>query len=263
MRFTNISNARDEGVRVIFDNKVVVITGAGSGIGRGFAIGFARDGALVVGISRSAADLATTRELCGGDKMHGVAGDISVEADVDRLFAEVARRHGRVDILVNNAALYPKAGFLESSHRDWAQVFQVNVMGMALCCRKALPGMLERGHGRIVNVGTFAWRGPIPGASAYSVSKACVPVLTKSLAVEIDRARHPDVLVNELVPGVYRTRMSEGGEDPMDAYPHARFVASLPSGGPTGETFLRSELLVEYVGMRAKLRRIVGKLTGG
>lgn len=247
---------------MIFDGKVVVITGAGSGIGRGFAVGFARDGAQVVGIGRTAADLAATRELCGGDRMHGVAGDISIEADVDRLFEEVMRRHGRVDILVNNAALYPKAGFLETPQRDWAHVFQVNVLGMAYCCRRALPGMLERGYGRIVNVGTFAWRGPMQGASAYSVSKACVPVLTKSLAVEIDRARHPDVLVNELVPGVYRTRMTDWGEDPMDAYPHARFVASLPSGGPTGETFLRSELFVEYVGLRAKLRRILGKLTG-
>jgi NAD(P)-dependent dehydrogenase (short-subunit alcohol dehydrogenase family) len=247
---------------MIFEGKVVVVTGAGSGVGRGFAIGFARDGAQVVGFSRNAEDLATTRELCGADKMHAVAGDVSVAADVDRLFDEVARRHGRVDVLVNNAALYPKAGFLESTHRDWAYVFEVNVMGMALTCRRVLPGMLERGYGRIVNVGTFAWRGPMQGASAYSVSKACVPVLTKSLAVEIDRARYPDVLVNELVPGIYRTRMSDHGEDPMDAYPHARFLASLPRGGPTGETFLRSELFVEYVGMRAKLRRILGKLTG-
>jgi NAD(P)-dependent dehydrogenase (short-subunit alcohol dehydrogenase family) len=246
-----------------FDGKVVVVTGAGSGVGRGFAVGFARDGARVVGFSRSADDLAATCELCGGDAMLAVAGDVSVEADVDRLFEEVMRRHGRVDILVNNAALYPKAGFLESSHRDWAYVFQVNVLGMALCCRRALPGMLERGYGRIVNVGTFAWRGPMAGASAYSVSKACVPVLTRSLALEIDRARYPDVLVNELVPGVYRTRMSEQGEDPMDAYPHARFVASLPSGGPTGETFLRSELFVEYVGLRAKLRRVLRKLGVG
>ncbi|MGH9889355.1 MAG: SDR family NAD(P)-dependent oxidoreductase [bacterium] len=247
---------------MIFDDKVVVITGAGSGVGRGFAAGFARDGAQVVGFGRSAADLGATRELCGRDRLHAVAGDVSVAADVDRLFDEVMQRHGRVDVLVNNAALYPRAGFIECSHADWWHVFEVNVMGMALCCRRALPGMLERGHGRIVNVGTFAWRGPMQGASAYSVSKACVPVLTKSLAVEIDRVRHPDVLVNELVPGVYRTRMSEHGEDPMDAYPHARFVASLPSGGPTGETFIRSELFVEYVGMRAKLRRILGKLTG-
>jgi NAD(P)-dependent dehydrogenase (short-subunit alcohol dehydrogenase family) len=248
---------------LLFEGKVVVVTGAGSGVGRGFAVGFARDGAQVVGFSRTVADLACTAELCGPGKMHGVVGSVAVEADVDRLFAETMQRYGRVDILVNNAALYPKIGFLESPWSDWAQVIETNVLGMALCCRKALPGMMERGHGRIINIGTFAWRGPIPDASAYSVSKAAVPVLTKAIAVEIDRERYPDVLVNELVPGIYRTRMSDAGEDPMDAYAHARVVASLPSGGPTGSTFVRSELWVEHVGIRAKLRRILAKLAGG
>jgi NAD(P)-dependent dehydrogenase (short-subunit alcohol dehydrogenase family) len=246
----------------LFEGKVVVITGAGSGVGRGFAVGFARDGAHVVGISRTAEDLVHTAELCGTGKMHWVVGSVAVEADIDRLFAEAMQRYGRVDILVNNAALYPKIGFLESSWVDWAQVIEVNVLGMALCCRKALPGMLERGHGRIINIGSFAWRGPISGASAYSVSKAAVPVLTKAIATEIERERYPDVLVNELVPGIYRTKMSDMGEDPMDAYSHARVVASLPSGGPTGATFVRSELWVEHVGIRAKVRRILSKLIG-
>jgi NAD(P)-dependent dehydrogenase (short-subunit alcohol dehydrogenase family) len=200
--------------------------------------------------------------MCGSGKMHWVAGSVAAEADVDRLFAEAMQRYGRVDILVNNAALYPKIGFLDSSWHDWAQVIETNVLGMALCCRKALPGMLERGYGRIINIGTFAWRGPIPGASAYSASKAAVPVLTKAIATEIDRERYPDVLVNELVPGIYRTRMSDTGEDPMDAYAHARVIASLPSGGPTGATFVRSELWVEHVGLRAKVRRILKKFIG-
>ena len=252
-----------EASRKFFDGKVVVITGAGSGVGRGFAVGFARDGAHVVGISRTPEDLARTAELCGPGNMHWVAGSVAAEADVDRLFAEAMQRYGRVDILVNNAALYPKIGFLESSWHDWAQVIETNVLGMALCCRKALPGMLDRGYGRIINIGSFAWRGPIPGASAYSVSKAAVPVLTKSIAAEIDRERYPDVLVNELAPGIYRTRMSDTGDDPMDAYAHARVVASLPSGGPTGATFEGSELCVEYVGIRAKVRRVLSNLTGG
>lgn len=247
---------------MLFEGKVVVITGAGSGIGRGLAVGFALDGAHVVGISRTEADLAHTAELCVPGRMHFVSGDISAEADVERLFAEALSRHGRVDILVNNAALYPKVRFLDMPYREWAHVIETNVLGMALCCYKALPGMLERGYGRILNIGTFAWRGPIPGASAYSVSKAAVPVLTKALAAEIDRARYPDVLVNELLPGVFRTRMTDHGEDPMDAYRHARVVASLPAGGPTGATFLRSEIFVEYVGVRAKLRRILEKLAG-
>jgi NAD(P)-dependent dehydrogenase (short-subunit alcohol dehydrogenase family) len=247
-----------------FDGKVVVVTGAGSGIGRGFAIGFARDGAHVVGIGRNEADLARTAEMCGPGKMHWIAGSVAVETDVDRLFSETLQRFGKIDVLLNNAALYPKAGFLESTFRDWARVIETNVLGMALCCHKALPGMLEQRYGRILNIGSFAWRRPIPAASAYSVSKAAVAVLTKAIVAEIDRENYPDVLVNTLVPGMFKTRMSQDGEDPMSAYPHARFVASLPPGGPTGATFSGSELWVEHagVGLRTELRRFLLRIIG-
>ena len=249
---------------MIFEGKVVVVTGAGSGIGRAIAVGFARDGARVVGIGRNESDLAQTAALCGPDRMHWAAGSVAVEGDVERLFSETMLRCGRVDVLVNNAAVYPKVDFLQSSFRDWAQVIETNVLGMAQCCRTALPGMLERGHGRIVNVGSFAWRRPIRGASAYSVSKGAVAVLTKAIAAEIDRERYPDVLVNTLVPGMFRTRMSDEGEDPDSAYAHARHVAALPSGGPTGATFSGSELWVENVGLglRAELRRFLARLLG-
>jgi hypothetical protein len=90
-----------------------------------------------------------------------------------------------------------------------------------------------------------------------------VRAFTKALASEIDRERYPDVLINELLPGVYRTRMSDTGEDPAQAYPHARTVASLPARGPHGETFLRSEIYVERSGLRARLTRRVAQLVGG
>jgi hypothetical protein len=83
------------------------------------------------------------------------------------------------------------------------------------------------------------------------------------LAAEIDRSRYPDVLVNELLPGIFRTRMSESGDDPKDVYPHARFVAGLPRNGPTGKTYLRSELYIEDHGLRARLRRFIGRVSGG
>jgi len=245
-----------------FAGKTVVITGAGAGVGRALAIGFSGDGAHVVGIGRTRDDLARTAESCAA-RMHYVVGDVARESDVERLFAETMARHGRVDILVNNAALYPKVRFLDSSHTEWAYVFETNILGLALCCRKALPGMLERGHGRIVNMGTFAWRRPIAGSSAYSASKAAVRAFTKALAAEIDRQRYPDVLVNELLPGVFRSRMSDSGQDPAEAYPHARFVAGLPALGPTGETFVRSELFVEDVGLRARFRRFLSRVSAG
>jgi NAD(P)-dependent dehydrogenase (short-subunit alcohol dehydrogenase family) len=246
----------------VFQGRCVVVTGAGSGIGRALAVGFSRDGADVVGIGRTREDLEWTAELCEGRRMHYLVGDVSREADVERLFGEARDRHGKVDILVNNAALYPKLRFLDCSHREWARVIETNVIGMALCCRAALPGMLERGHGRIINMGSFAWRHPIPASSAYSASKGAVSAFTRALAAEIDRRRYPDVLINELLPGVYRTRMSETGEDPREAYAHARFVASLPPDGPTGASFVRSRLHHEETGMRARLRRWVSRLAG-
>ena len=244
---------------MIFSGKTVVISGAGSGIGRAFAIGFCADGGTVVGIGRSEPDLAETARLCIAERMHYIVGDVGREQDVLRLFAEAKRLRGGVDILVNNAAQYPKVGFLQMTMEEWNDVIRTNVMGMAMCCHAALPGMLERGFGRIVNVGTFAWLGPIANSSAYSASKAAVRPLTKALVSEIDRNRYPDVLINELIPGVVRTRMSESGEDPRDIYPHVRAVAALPRGGPTGKTFLQGSLHIENHGLRARLRRLLAK----
>ena len=240
-----------------FADKSVVVTGAGSGLGRAIAVGFCSDGARVMGIGRTRMDLEETARLCGVERMHFVVGDVARPQDVERLFSETIRRYGKVDVQVNNAALYPKIAFLESSQEEWNRVIGTNVIGVALCCRAALPGMLQLGFGRIVNVGSFAWKAPVQNSSAYSASKAAVSAFTKALAAEIDRDRYPDVLVNELVPGAVRTRMSEIGEDPIDIYPHVRFVVNLPRNGPTGKTFVQSALHSEDYGLRARLKRLV------
>lgn len=246
-----------------FSNKTVLVTGAGSGLGRAIAIGFAQDGARVVGIGRHEAALAETRRLCGTDRMAFVVGDVASEADAAAAFALAKREFGPVDILVNNAAQYPKAAFLDGAFSDWRRAVDTNVIGTALCCRLALPDMLERGFGRIINVGTFAWLGPIANSSAYSASKAAIRPFTKSIALEIDRARYPDILVNEFIPGEFQTGMSERGEDPSAVYPHLKVVASLPRGGATGETFFKSEMLREPVSRRQRVKQLVSRLTLG
>ena len=248
---------------MIFEDVTVVLTGAGQGIGRSLAVGFAKDGAHVVGIARTESDLAETARLCGGeDRMRYVAGDISRPEDVERLFAEAENWQGKVDILVNNAAVYPKQEFLASNIDDWAKAIEINVIGTARCCHRALPGMLERGHGRILNVGSWAWAGPIPTASAYSTSKGAVYVLTTSIACEIDRAQYPDVLVNEFIPGIVHTRMTpEGGDDPANVYPSLRAAALVLPNGPHGRRFDRNGLIHEEAGFKAKLKqRIKGLL---
>lgn len=244
------------------NGKVVVVTGAGYGLGRATSIGFCADGAMVVGIGRTESHLMETQRLCVPGQFHFVVGDVARADDVKKLFAEADRRHHRVDILVNNAALYPKRPFLEFSNEEWAYVIQSNVIGMAQCCREALPGMLARGFGRIVNLGSFAWKGPIPNSSAYSASKGAVGPLTKAIASEIDRSRFPDVLINELMPGVMKTSMSDSGEEPADAYIHVRRVCTLPANGPTGQSFVQSVLYLEYQGLGARLRNRLKRALG-
>ena len=248
---------------MIFSGKCVVVTGAGSGIGRAFAAGFCSDGATVIGIGRTGADLKETARLCEEGRMHFIVGDVGRPDDVERLFSEAARICGKVDVLVNNAALYPKASFLNSTHEEWSRAIQTNLVGLAHCCRMALPGMLERRYGRIVNMGSLAWVDPIANSSAYSASKGAVRAFTRALAAEIDRGRYPDVLINELLPGIVKTRMSESGLDPREVYPHVRVVAGLPTNGPTGRTFLQGALYIENHGIRARVRRLVSRVSFG
>lgn len=246
-----------------FSKMSVVITGASGGLGRAMAVGFASDGATVIGFGRNEDGLAETQRLCPVGKMFWVAGDLTREADVQQLFAEATDRSGRVDILVNNGARYPRKAFVGEPFDDWEHAVLTNVIGTARCCHLALPGMLERGFGRIINVGTFAWMGPIPNASAYSTSKGAIRPLTRSLASEVDRARYPDVLINEFSPGKFRTAMSDEGEDPAAVYPYLKFVVSLPSGGPTGETFFKSDMLQEPVRIKTRIKRTLSKATLG
>jgi 2-hydroxycyclohexanecarboxyl-CoA dehydrogenase len=247
---------------MLFSGKTVVVTGASSGIGRALAVGFCSDGANVVGIGRTRGHVEEVARLCEHGRAHFAVGDIARPRDVESLFAEAIGRFGKVDILVNNAAVYPKAAFVDSPADDWARAIQTNVVGMAFCCRAALPGMLAQGFGRILNLGSLAWKNPIPNSSAYSASKAAVRVLTRALAMEVDRRRYPDVLINEFLPGSVRTGMSERGIDPAEVYPHARVVANLPRGGPTGVTFLQSTIYFENRGLRARLQRLIARALG-
>lgn len=242
--------------------EVVVITGAGGGIGRSLAIQFARDGAFVLAFGRNPTSLEETARAVPGGRITCVAGSVTSEADVERLVAEAIREHGRIDVLINNAAVYPKAMLADGSPSDWLDVLQTNVVGPLICYRKVLPGMLEKGYGRIINMGSFAGQSPLAGSSAYGISKVALRSLSKSMAAEIDRARHPNVLVNELVPGSIRTGMSEFGEDPTSVYPHVVSLINLPAGGPTGRIFIKDEIFHENSGIKARLKRKLAGMLG-
>ncbi len=192
--------------------------------------------------------------------MEYVVGDVTSEEDVELLFRVTLQRFGRVDVLIANAAIYPKQKFLQMSHSEWAKVIEINLIGASLCCRKAIPIMLEKGYGRIILLGSFAAQAIAPDSSAYSVSKAGLRLLNKALAKEIDSKLYPNVLVNELVPGAVRTQMSSKGDNPEEVYPHVKFLATLPAGSPTGRIFIKNKLYEEDYGLKARFKRFLGRL---
>jgi NAD(P)-dependent dehydrogenase (short-subunit alcohol dehydrogenase family) len=171
-----------------FEGRVAIVTGASSGIGRATAELLEERGAKVVRFSRS-----------GGD----VTGDVSNEADVARLFDE----SGPCDILINNAGMIETALLHEMSAEAWDRTFAVNVRGVYLACKHALPSMIARRSGVIVNVSSISGVvGPekFPGFTAYCASKAALISLTESLAVEV---KVHGIRVNCISPGSVDTKM--------------------------------------------------------
>src|SRR6201993_4854965 len=145
------------------DEKVAIITGAGTGLGRSAAIYFAREGATVVGCGRTEATLAEMVARCteAGGTASYVIGDVADSGDVDRIVRATLERHGRIDALVNNAGVLmsrreAQAGSLGSTLEvhddDWDQVLDINLHGVFLMCRRVIPHMREHGGGAILNV---------------------------------------------------------------------------------------------------------------
>lgn len=216
--------------------QVAVVTGGGGGIGRAVARGLASAGYCVAILGRCMEDLAEAAR----DHAHiaPFCLDVGDAARSAAVFAEVERRMGPVDILVANAAVYPKVNFLDQSPADFEETFQTNVHGVANAVRAVLPGMLSRNAGRVIVLGSLADQSPLAGACSYSASKGALHALVRGIAAEIDRVRYPNVLVNEFNPGQTRTAMSDGGQPPEAVYPLIQALIDLPPGGAHGRMFV-------------------------
>ncbi len=189
-----------------FGGKVAIVTGASSGIGRRTAELLAGRGAKVTIFARSAEKLAAIAEPFG-DHMLPVVGDVADLADVERLFAATESKFGHCDILVNNAGTIEVAPLVDMTLDQWERTFAVNVHGIFLTCRRAIPSMIERRGGAIVNVASISGiPGPekFPGFVAYCASKGAVISLTEALAVEV---KEHGVRVNSVSPGSVDTPM--------------------------------------------------------
>ena len=188
-------------------DKVSIITGAGSGMGRVAALRFAAEGASVVVADKDAtAAEETVRQVrAAGGTAVPAAVDVSVEADAKAMVELAIRQFGRLDVLYNNAGIMPEAdhSVVDTPVEAWDQVMAVNVRGVYLACKYAIPPMVERRSGSIINVSSFvAILGCSVPQDAYTASKGAVLALTRSLAVQF---APQGVRTNAILPGPVET----------------------------------------------------------
>jgi 3-oxoacyl-[acyl-carrier protein] reductase len=211
------------------EGQVALITGGGRGIGANVARELSSEGMLVAVSARSADQVEEVAGEIGG---LAVAADVSKRAEVEALVAEVEQELGPIDLLVANAgvAIWEQHAW-ELDPADWWRVLEVNVLGVHLCCRTVIPGMIERGRGRIVITASGAAYLPGSSSTAYSSSKAAVTRYGETLARQLEPHGIP---VFPISPGLVRTEMTERAfpDDapwtPPEAAP--RLVRALASG---------------------------------
>lgn len=201
------------------DNKVAVITGAKGGIGAAAAEIFAAEGATVVGVDLAA---DSPGELA-------LAVDVTDETAVEAMYAEVAAKYGRIDVLFNNAGISPNddASVLDTSLEAWQRVQDVNLKSVFLCCKYGIPHLLAGDGGSVINTASFvAVMGAATSQISYTASKGGVLALSRELGVEFARQ---DVRVNALCPGPVDTPLLQElfAKDPEKAQ---RRLVHLPMG---------------------------------
>ena len=238
--------------------KVAIVTGAGSGIGKVLAKRLAQDGAAVVVADLKNHEVAAAQIAKDtGARTLGLQVDVSSEKDVERMAAETAKAFGRIDILVNNAALFSTLklkSFEKIEADEWRRVMEVNTLGVFLCCRACVPHMRKGGYGRIINLASGAPLKGVPLFLHYIASKGAVIAMTRGLARELGA---DSITVNALAPGftlsenvanieVHRrqgevtkmTRAIKRDETPEDLVGAVSFLASADASFITGQTLV-------------------------
>lgn len=189
-----------------FENKVIVVTGAGGGIGTAVAERFARElGQVVVTDSNEAGANATTQSIVAqGLKAVTMVADIAQRDACYQLIDDVITKFGRIDVLINNAGINRRGPLMELTDEDWDLTMAVNVTSMFHLCRATIPHMIKAGGGAIVNTASQWGLYPAPGHIAYNVSKAAVASFTQNLARDYAPQK---IRVNAVCPGEIGTPM--------------------------------------------------------
>ena len=210
------------------DGKVALVTGGARGLGLTMATALAEAGADVALSGRSVEacqEAAKGITAATGRRARGFAADVTKLADVERLKTEVEAELGPVDILVNNAGINIRGPIQQLSEADWDAVIDTNLKGPFLCARAFGPRMVERGWGRVVNLGSVLGFIALPGRAPYASSKAGIVNLTRVLALEWAGT---GVTANAICPGAFATEMNRQLLD--DPVKYKEFVAQIPMG---------------------------------
>jgi NAD(P)-dependent dehydrogenase (short-subunit alcohol dehydrogenase family) len=182
-----------------FKDKIVLVTGASSGIGQATAKSFIEQGATVFGFGRNKDGLEAVEGLLP------CPGDITNHAELENYIKFIVDRHGSIDVLVNNAGFSYYSRHTESSLEEWRTTMAVNLEGYYVMAKLVVPSMIEKGSGRIVNVSSIQAIASEPSVGAYAASKGGIISWTRALAVDLAEY---GILVNVVAPGCIRTGMS-------------------------------------------------------
>jgi NAD(P)-dependent dehydrogenase (short-subunit alcohol dehydrogenase family) len=208
-------------------NKVVIVTGASSGIGKAAAFKFASEGAKVALVARSKEKLVELAQAIEGET-RAIAADVIQEADVERVVRETVAAFGRIDVVVNAAGIIASGTIETTTLEDWDDMMNVNVRAPFYLIQCAMPYLVER-KGNVVNVSSVNGPRAFPGVLAYCVSKAAVDQLTHCAALEM---ASQGVRINAVNPGVTVTELHKRGG--MDEEAYAAFLEHSKTTHPLG-----------------------------
>ena len=221
-------------------DKVVIVTGGGSGIGQAVCLQAARKGARVVVVNRTAHKGEHVAQQITDEGLEAIAlqGDVSSEEDIRRVVAETMNRYGKIDVLVNNAAVCPQVRLTDLSLEQWNHVISSNLTSVFLFCKEVIPHMLKAGGGSIVNVSSVHALGTLEGYSAYAASKGGIVSLTRAIALDFAKQ---NIRVNTVLPGAVHTPMLESSIKNLDT-PKEQIMNNWNESQPIGRVGTPDEI---------------------